>query len=59
MIRQYLRQRLIDEMHLAISPVLLGTGERLFDGVNLPALGYACVSHESTARATHLILERQ
>ncbi|MEY4736729.1 MAG: hypothetical protein RL302_1048 [Pseudomonadota bacterium] len=58
-IQQYLRQRLIDEMHIAISPVLLGSGERLFEGVNLPALGYACVKHETTARATHLVLARQ
>jgi dihydrofolate reductase len=58
-IQQYLRERLIDEMHIAISPVLLGSGERLFDGVNLPALGYACVRHEATARATHLILSRR
>lgn len=58
-IQQYLRHRLIDEMHIAISPVLLGAGERLFEGVNLPALGYACVKHEASARATHLILSRQ
>ncbi len=58
-IQQYLRQRLIDEMHIAISPVLLGSGERLFEGINLPALGYACVKHEASARATHLILSRQ
>ncbi|MBK9656081.1 MAG: dihydrofolate reductase [Rhodanobacteraceae bacterium] len=58
-IQQYLRQRLIDDMHIAISPVLLGAGERLFEGVNLPALGYACVKHQATARATHLILSRQ
>jgi dihydrofolate reductase len=58
-IQQYLRQRQIDEMHIAISPVLIGAGERLFEGVNLPALGYACVKHEATARATHLILSRQ
>jgi dihydrofolate reductase len=58
-IQHFLRHRLIDEMHIAISPVLLGSGERLFDGVNLPALGYACVRHEATARATHLILARQ
>lgn len=37
-IQQYLRQRLIDEIHFAIAPVLLGAGERLFDGVNLAAL---------------------
>ena len=58
-IQQYLRQRLIDEMHIAISPVLLGAGERLFGGVNLPALGYACVKHEATPRATHVIFSRQ
>ena len=58
-IQQYLRHRLVDEMHLAISPVLLGSGERLFEVVNLPALGYACVKHEATVRATHLILSRQ
>ena len=58
-IRQYLRAGLIDELHIAISPVLLGTGERLFDGVDLPALGYACVRQEATARATHVILARQ
>lgn len=58
-IQQYLRLRLIDEMHLAISPVLLGAGERLFDGVNLPALGYECTMHKATSRATHIILSRQ
>ena len=58
-IQQYLRHRLIDEMHIAVSPVLLGSGERLFEGVNLPALGYACVKHEATSRATHLIFARQ
>ena len=58
-IQQYLRQRLIDEMHIAISPVLLGAGERLFEGVDLPALGYACTRHEATARATHVIFARQ
>jgi dihydrofolate reductase len=58
-IQQYLRQRLIDEMHLAISPVLLGSGERLFEGIHLPALGYACSKHEATARATHVVISRQ
>jgi dihydrofolate reductase len=58
-IRQYLRQSLIDEMHIAVSPVLLGSGERLFDGVDLPALGYACTRHEASALATHLIITRQ
>ncbi|MDB5884950.1 MAG: deaminase [Polaromonas sp.] len=58
-VQQYLRHRLIDEMHIAISPVLLGAGERLFEGVNLLALGYACVRHEATPRATHLVFSRQ
>ena len=39
-IRQYLQARVIDEMHLAISPILLGRGEPLFQGIDLPALGY-------------------
>ncbi|MEJ6006175.1 dihydrofolate reductase family protein [Paucibacter sp. AS339] len=58
-IQQYLRQRLIDEMHIAISPVLLGRGERLFEGLDLQALGYACTQHQASARATHLVLSRQ
>ena len=59
LIQQYLRQRLIDEMHIAISPVLLGAGERLFSGINLPDLGYACTQHQTTARATHVVISRQ
>lgn len=58
-IQQFLRQRLIDEMHIAVAPVLLGSGERLFEGIDLPALGYACTSHQSSTRATHLIIARQ
>lgn len=57
-IQQYLRQRLIDEMHIAISPVVLGSGERLFDDVDLVALGYACTRHVASPRATHLVLSR-
>jgi dihydrofolate reductase len=58
-IQQYLRQRLIDEMHIAIAPVLLGSGERLFEGVNLPALGYACTRCERSELATHVLISRQ
>ncbi len=57
-IRQYLQARLIDELHLAISPVLLGTGERLFDGIHLPDLGYTCTQHVASERATHVVLSR-
>jgi dihydrofolate reductase len=57
-IRQYLRAGLIDEMHLAISPILLGRGEPLFEGVDLPALGYKVKEHVSTDAAMHLVLSR-
>ncbi len=58
-IQQYLRRQLIDELHIAVAPVFLGAGERLFEGVNLPALGYACTKHEASPLATHLILSKQ
>lgn len=57
-IRQYLKEGLVDEMHLAISPVLLGSGERLFSGVDVVALGYECVEHAATETATHVVLRR-
>ena len=57
-IRQYLRAGLIDEMHLAISPVLLGSGEHLFEGIDLLQLGYQCSEHVSTPNATHVVLSR-
>jgi dihydrofolate reductase len=55
-IRQYLREGLIDELHIAIAPVLLGSGERLFEGVNLRALGYQCVECAASEKATHVVL---
>jgi dihydrofolate reductase len=57
-IRQYLREALIDEMHLAISPVLLGSGEHLLTGLDLPRLGYRCAEHIPTPAATHVVLKR-
>jgi dihydrofolate reductase len=57
-IRQYLRAGLIDDLHLAISPVLLGAGERLFEGVDARALGYECVQFVATEKATHVVLRR-
>src|SRR5947209_15771612 len=58
-IRQYLRAALIDELHLAIAPVLLGAGEHLLGGLNLPALGYECVERIEGARATHVTLRHR
>jgi dihydrofolate reductase len=55
-IRQYLQARLIDELHLAFSPVLLGSGEHLFADLDLPALGYRCVEHVPSESATHIVL---
>jgi len=57
-IRQYLTAGLIDEIHLAISPVLLGKGENLLAGIDLVALGYTCTEHASTDRATHVVLTK-
>lgn len=57
-IRQYLREGLIDELHIAISPVLLGRGEPLFEGIDLRALGYACVESVASEKATHVVLRR-
>lgn len=58
-IQQYLREGLIDELHIAISPVLLGGGERLFEGVDLRALGYWCVEVAASDKATHVVLRHQ
>jgi dihydrofolate reductase len=58
-IREYLRAALIDELHLAISPVLLGSGEHLFAGIEAPKLGYRCTQHVATANATHVVLARR
>ncbi|MEZ6005899.1 MAG: dihydrofolate reductase family protein [Planctomycetota bacterium] len=57
-IRQYLNAGCIDEMHLAITPVVLGRGERLFEGVDLRALGFACVETAASEKATHVVLRK-
>lgn len=57
-IRQYLQARLIDELHLAISPVLLGAGERIFGDLDLVGLGYRCAEYVGTELATHVTLLR-
>ena len=58
-IRQYLQAGLIDEMHIAVSPVLLGSGEHLLAGIDTLALGYRCTEHVSTAKAMHFTLTKQ
>ena len=58
-IRQYLQARLVDALHLAVRPVLLGSGENLFRDMDLPALGYQCVRHVQGERAMHVFLERR
>lgn len=58
-IRQYLSAGLIDELHLAIRPVLLGSGEHLFEGLDMSALGYECAKHLAGERATHVFLRKR
>lgn len=58
-IRQYLRAGLIDEMHLAMSPILLGSGECLMQGLDMPKLGYRCTKQVATASATHFVITKQ
>lgn len=57
-VKQYLRAGLIDEIHVAIAPTLLGTGENLFSDIDMPSLGYQCVEHLATQNATHVVLKR-
>ena len=57
-IRQYLRAGLIDEMHVAVSPILLGRGEPFWAGLDLPALGYEVIESTAGERATHLRIGR-
>lgn len=57
-VREYLRARLIDEMHVAIAPTLLGSGEHLFSDIDMPSLGYRCVEHVPTNKATHVVIRR-
>ncbi len=58
-LRQYLRARLIDELHLVISPTILGSGEPLFGGIDLLRLGYRCTQHAPSVKATHIVLAKQ
>ena len=57
-IRQFLKARHLDELHLAVRPMLFGSGENLFEGMDLRALGYQCVKHIPGERAVHVYLEK-
>lgn len=58
-IREYLQAGLIDELHLVISPVLMGSGEHLWDGIDMHALGYECTKHVAGERAMHVYLRKR
>ena len=57
-IRQYMEVSAVDELHIPVSPMLLGSGESLLGGLDLPALGYRCTKSVAGERATHYIVER-
>jgi dihydrofolate reductase len=58
-IRQYLAARLVDEMDVAMAPVLLGSGENLFAGTDMAKLGYACTKRVPSSKVTHVIIAKQ
>jgi dihydrofolate reductase len=58
-IRAYLRAGLVDEVHLALAPTLLGSGESLFAGLDMPALGFECTRHVASDKAMHVVLSRR
>jgi dihydrofolate reductase len=58
-VRQYHEAGLIDELHFAISPILLGSGEHLFANLDALALGYHCSEHVATAGAMHCVLTKR
>lgn len=58
-VRQYLQAGLLDELHLAMKPILFGRGENLWQGLDLRALGYECVRQVQGERAIHLFLEKR
>ena len=57
-VRQYLQAGLVDEVHLALSATLLGQGEALLPGIDLPALGFRCTERAASPLATHVVLTR-
>jgi dihydrofolate reductase len=58
-VREYLQGGLIDELHIAIAPVVLGSGEHLFGDIDMTKLGYRCSEHVGTPNATHVVITKQ
>ncbi len=58
-IRQYLEAAMIDEIHLALAPTLLGRGEHLLHGIDLAQAGFRCKEHVATPHALHVVLARE
>ncbi|ANL34767.1 dihydrofolate reductase family protein [Rhizobium phaseoli] len=57
-VRQYLQSGLVDELHFAVAPVMLGKGEAMFAGIDLPALGFRVTEHVASEHATHIVLSK-
>ena len=57
-VRQYLQTGLVDEVHLALSPTLLGQSEALLAGIDLTALGFKCTEHVTSRHAMHVVLSK-
>jgi dihydrofolate reductase len=57
-IRQYLKAGLVDEMHLAVAPILLGSGEHLLADIDLLALGYTIKKWVASGEATHYTIAK-
>ena len=57
-VRQYLGAGLVDELHFAVSPVVLGAGEAMFEGIDLPGLGFRVTEHQASEHALHVVLAR-
>ena len=58
-VRQYLRAGLVDELHFVVTPVVFGRGEPMFEGIDLPGLGFRATEHIATELATHIVLGRE
>ena len=57
-LRQYLRAGVIDTLHFAVAPIVLGQGEAVFEGIDLCATGYRIIDHVPTEKATHIVMSR-